>query len=967
MTKRFNYVDNAKGLLIFLVVLGHFLFPFRNHGLIKIISDIIYVFHMPAFIFIAGFFSKKVTDRSLSQAKILFAYIIFNFLMMIYTVSLLDFRSTVLIPYYTYWFLLAIWVWRILTPLISKLPESLLLAFVVSIVVGFFTEIGNQLALSRIIGFFPYFLAGYLLHDLKVDFKAIDSKRHLFHYVAGSIIFLAALFLGVVLSVESDFSSRDLLFMPYSSPGRIRERILLIISCISIVMPLAVIIPSRVLPMLTKWGRNSLSIYVLHRYLPLLFMSYYPYSQQGSSVLLGSIAGTFVSLFVFGSDKLASLIDKFLKVISVAFLQYDQREHRSYRLAFYLFLVVNLAFIGHHQGFLTLIDADETGLRPPIHKVLSTEQIKQIDGAVTIAFAGDFILMRDQILEGFCEKTEKYNFDPVFKYAKPYIEMADYAIGVLEGPLAGKERGFSTSNYGDGIPLYFNFPDEFGSSIQRAGFDLVTMANNHLLDMEVSGAKRTMDVLEDIGLDYVGAYRDAAEKEQIKLVEISGLKVAVLAYTFRSNYYTDEYFFDVNPSITSLLVAPESPLFNRAVNKVKRDFERAQKLNPDLIVVLPHMGSQFIHHTDNYQDTWNDIFIAQGADIVFGSHSHAVQPIEFRNRVKNGKIQSAVIVNCPGNFINSFVAYNGDATAIAKVYIDPKSKKIICAGVVPMWTYAPFQGMHKALPIYEIMFNPELNSAMSRRDMARARTVHTIITQVMLGVQLSLDQLQKVYYLFPDGYYRKPVKQLDLTEELKQSIVYQKLFNSSKVVFVGDSITAGSRNGGFGWYEPIATSLKKTEIIKEGWDSGTTATLLENSLQIASHKADVYVIAIGTNDVRYRNPEICAMTPIEYIQRLDALVNIILSKNSKADFIFVSPWPSLPNDPYRVDDIDCQEYAQALAKYCGSRGFIFSNPTLCITQMLQSRPLDYYLIDHIHPDSREGLLLYSRKFIKAAN
>lgn len=84
----------------------------------------------------------------------------------------------------------------------------------------------------------------------------------------------------------------------------------------------------------------------------------------------------------------------------------------------------------------------------------------------------------------------------MFEFTGKYISATDFSIGVFEDPLGGNAKLYSQSNYGDGKKLYLNFPDEFADAVKNAGFDLVTTANNHLLDMGLDGMQRTIAVLK---------------------------------------------------------------------------------------------------------------------------------------------------------------------------------------------------------------------------------------------------------------------------------------------------------------------------------------------------------------------------------------------------------------------------------------------------------------------------------------
>jgi lysophospholipase L1-like esterase len=381
------------------------------------------------------------------------------------------------------------------------------------------------------------------------------------------------------------------------------------------------------------------------------------------------------------------------------------------------------------------------------------------------------------------------------------------------------------------------------------------------------------------------------------------------------------------------------------------------------------MGTQFTHDTDSFQDTWNDIFINAGADIILGDHSHAVQPIKYREATDGkGNKRQAVIVNSPGNFANSYIEKDGDATSIVEVYIDPKTKKIISTGIIPMYTQSPASGSYRALPIYSILNDPVLKNEISTYEMKRVSEVQAIVTSVMLGARLTLDQAQDKYYLFPEGYVRQPVGAIEVTNVMKDTALYKQLSKSKTVCFVGDSITAGSENGGYGWYEPMMAVFPDKTVYKEAWGGATTKTLLGNSDAITGHRADLYVIAVGTNDVRYRNKQTCAMDEKSYVENIDRLVEKIKARDPKADFAFISPWLALANDPYTAIPVEKRDlmlagYGKALESYCMENGYNYINPNPAINEMLQRYAPSDYLIDYIHPNVSAGIRLYSEKVL----
>ncbi|MCL2665080.1 MAG: CapA family protein, partial [Defluviitaleaceae bacterium] len=112
-----------------------------------------------------------------------------------------------------------------------------------------------------------------------------------------------------------------------------------------------------------------------------------------------------------------------------------------------------------------------------------------------IANVGDFMCHQVQLDAAYDKTGGVYDFDPCFKYIKPYIADADYAVGNLETTLAG---GASS-----GYPI-FNSPDAYAAAIKNAGFDFVTTANNHGNDKREAGIVRTIETLNGVGLAFTG-------------------------------------------------------------------------------------------------------------------------------------------------------------------------------------------------------------------------------------------------------------------------------------------------------------------------------------------------------------------------------------------------------------------------------------------------------------------------------
>lgn len=957
--ERSAYWDNIKGFLILFVVFGHVLYKLQDVSAgIDAFVDLIYMFHMPAFVFVSGFFGKSERSRSFNGIiRLVFLYFIFNSI----TVFIEGYTSY-LKPIYSYWYLIALIVWRLTAHRIAKFKHITLFLMASALIIGFFPAIDNHFAVARIIGFYPFYMLGYKLSEKK-NAKILDMlyiRRASFGAVILMITGVAALYALLIFAYDDSAFS----FGAYIKPVDLIGRIAIFIVAYLAILSIRYIAPDKKIPLITEFGRNSLWIFVFHRLFALWIgdaVRYYPVVFIVSVALLSSLA----LCIVFGNDLLAKYFNKFLSSGEAIFT--SDNRNMTFSKVVALLVAAGFVVVAVFNAVALLkigsTDQDASESDPQkdvIYSVMTDLQKESYDNSFRITFAGDLILLEDQVNLGY--KDGGYDFSDVFEYAEPYISSADLAIGVFEGPMAGSDKGYSTGNFDDGKKLYLNFPDEFATAVKDAGFDLVTTANNHMLDKGEEGALRTLDVLDSIGLDHTGTYRNQADKDdnRIKIVEAGGIRFAVLSYTYGSNYTDKQELIDGRYSyLTSVISDTEGERFEKLKAGVEEDFKAARALSPDLIIVLPHVGTQFVNEPDETQEVWFEIFKQNGADIILGDHPHVVEPVKIET-VGDRKVFTAY---CPGNFANVYRENQGDTSMLVDVYIDRNTKEITGGSVVPLYTYAPADGNYKAVPVYEIMNNPDVRSELTSDDLDRASAAHAIVTRVVLGHEMDISSVTARYYFNETGFIRSKNRDLELTDEIVNgSILYQAMSEANSICFIGDSITEGSKNGGVPWYEPIEAFFPSKVITNYSKNGCTVSYMLENADVIEA--ADLYVIALGTNDVRYRNEDFCAMTAEEYTKRMGELKDKLLMKSPGCRFVFIAPWYSTDGDPYCQMTFEektalNEEFSAALGKYCSDNGIIFIDPNSYISSRLKTASSGTYLLDHIHPNASRGVVMYS--------
>lgn len=261
--QRDSYFDNFKGLLILLVVIGHFIgaFIYKNH-IMEFLVITIYSFHMPAFAFVSGYFSKK--NQILKLVKtLLMPYFIFQIVYFIFLYLIgRDKNFELLQPYFTLWFLLSLFCWRLLIDKLIRIRGILIIAYLAAILAGFITFIGAFGAMGRTIAYLPFFILGYTFNKEKfIKFTELKAVK------TGAYIILASIL--IFLYFGSNNIDFDILIMKYSYIKSDSlywgwlHRIMIYLFSTFFLYLLAVIIPRKE-HWYTYLGQRTMSIYLLH-------------------------------------------------------------------------------------------------------------------------------------------------------------------------------------------------------------------------------------------------------------------------------------------------------------------------------------------------------------------------------------------------------------------------------------------------------------------------------------------------------------------------------------------------------------------------------------------------------------------------------------------------------------------------------------------------------------------------------
>jgi poly-gamma-glutamate capsule biosynthesis protein CapA/YwtB (metallophosphatase superfamily) len=236
---------------------------------------------------------------------------------------------------------------------------------------------------------------------------------------------------------------------------------------------------------------------------------------------------------------------------------------------------------------------------------------------ISLAFVGDIMLGRS-----LGARIGRGEGDSIFASVEGILQSADLAIGNLECALG---------EGGTPAPKAYTFlaPPEAAGLLGNAGFDLLSLANNHSLDYGHEVFGQTRNLLTQNGIRYVGAGSDESGSHAPAWMEIGGRRIAFLAYADVQQEYLSK--FDTR-TWTAGLFTPGIAWADD--DTIKQDLESLEG-SADLIVVLFHFGTEGMALPDKRQGQLARLAVDSGADLVIGTHPHVVQSAEQYEGVSN--------------------------------------------------------------------------------------------------------------------------------------------------------------------------------------------------------------------------------------------------------------------------------------------------------------------------------------------
>lgn len=232
---------------------------------------------------------------------------------------------------------------------------------------------------------------------------------------------------------------------------------------------------------------------------------------------------------------------------------------------------------------------------------------------ITVLAAGDLLVHPELTAQAAADARAAgrsgHDFTQVLAAVRPVVSRADLAICHMETPLAAPSGPFT------GYPI-FSVPPQLADAAAWAGFDTCSTASNHSLDTGLPGIRRTLDKLDQAGLRHTGTARNAQEAARPNVIDVGGVKVAQLSYTFSFNG----------------IPRPEGQEW--AANLIDRkailtEARRARAQGAQIVILSAHWGAEYQHEPNDEQlRLARELLASPDIDLIIGHHVHVVQPFE---------------------------------------------------------------------------------------------------------------------------------------------------------------------------------------------------------------------------------------------------------------------------------------------------------------------------------------------------
>ena len=301
---------------------------------------------------------------------------------------------------------------------------------------------------------------------------------------------------------------------------------------------------------------------------------------------------------------------------------------------------------------------------------------------VEMVFIGDVMMHARQL---------DYDYRNFLEPLRPLLSTSDIAVANMEFTLAGKPYS--------GYPA-FSAPDGYAAYVKDLGVDVFLTANNHIADKGERGLRRTLQIYDSLRIRHTGTGLDERSylRDNPLMLYCKGLRIALVNFTYGTNSGTSYQW-------------PAVSLMDK--DEVSRQVRRARELGADIVIALPHWGTEYSLTHSKEQEQWARWLAGEGVDAVIGAHPHVVQDTT--------SIGAVPVIYSMGNAVSNMSAENTrlELAVTLRIAVDTHRRaSVLDPGLTFLWCTLPgkLTDGYQTVPVKEYLGKRDLWKVPSDYD-----------------------------------------------------------------------------------------------------------------------------------------------------------------------------------------------------------------------------------------------------------
>jgi len=385
---------------------------------------------------------------------------------------------------------------------------------------------------------------------------------------------------------------------------------------------------------------------------------------------------------------------------------------------------------------------------------------------MNLGLTGDILVQSQQLKSSYDSESDSFDFSNAFSQIKDELGKSDFLTGTLKTTMAGSGNGYSDSFVGycasDGM---YNTPEVFARNLKDAGFSLLNTATNHSLDSGSDGLVSTLKYLDEASLQHVGT-RSSSTGSMDYILTSGSARIAFTGYTWSAgagegtdqqssqdlsedSYSEDLYEETAAETAESSESAASSD--NSLVNSLKEGddskisamvshIQELKKAN-DFVVVMLNFESSDSSRVDSSQKSLAEKIAGAGADLIVGTGSRCVRPMEVVTATGEDGLQRQCLVFYglgalySSEYYQSYEDLDVDISAIVDLTISTNASGQIGirqVRIVPVYLNW-YNGLVQPVPVCEAKDTNKYADLLDDDDMARIDSAYEETAQTILS------------------------------------------------------------------------------------------------------------------------------------------------------------------------------------------------------------------------------------------